>query len=214
MKEIRPIVVFDFDGTMLSGDSIVNLMVYAFKKGKISFFQLFNSGLVGLLNKFKLVSDEKAKSIACKYLYKMPFNELESMSKNCIKDVLLKKLYQPALDTMLFHRGCGVDVLIVSASPDFYMNMLKDFLPVRSIIATSINEKGQVIHNMKGENKAKALKNWLKSNNIEIDFKNSYSYGNSSTDINIMDMFGNPVFINPSKKAKKLKPEWKMLNWN
>lgn len=214
MREVRPIVVFDFDGTMLSGDSIVDIVIYAFKKRKISFIKLFNSGILGMLNKLKLVSDEKAKSVACKYLYQIPENELEELARDCIKNVLLKKLYQPALDTLLFHRGCGLDVIIVSASPEFYMKLLKDFLPVNFIIATNMDEKGNVTYNMKGENKSRTFKKWLKSNNIKIDFDKSYSYGNSSTDVSIMQMFGNPIFVNPSKKAQKLKPTWKTLKWS
>ena len=44
----KPFALFDFDGTLCPGDSLIPFCLYAYKRGLCSFGQLLRVGLAGL----------------------------------------------------------------------------------------------------------------------------------------------------------------------
>lgn len=213
MNEVSGIAVFDFDGTMIKGDSLVRFLLFAQKKKKVSLSHLLYAACLGICNKLGLISDSQAKTKAFSFLSKMNALEIDLLTSEFVETLLLPNLFQDALDKLLFHRGCGHTVIIISASPDFYMKHLKRFLPVNDVLASTSSAHGQITQNIKGREKVVALQNWLENNNFNPDMKNSYSYGNSSTDIPVMSLAKYPVFINSRKSARKKQPNWQSLHW-
>ena len=63
--------------------------------------------------------------------------------------------------------------------------------------------------NCKGEEKIKRLMAYLKENNIEVDFKNSYMFSDSLSDLPLFNLVGNPYLINYRKKHESIE----ILNW-
>ena len=63
--------------------------------------------------------------------------------------------------------------------------------------------------NCKGEEKVKRLKEVLKTENIEIDFENSYMFSDSLSDLPLFNLVGHPYLINFKKTHDKIE----ILKW-
>ncbi|MBM6839294.1 HAD-IB family hydrolase, partial [Clostridium saudiense] len=53
------------------------------------------------------------------------------------------------------------------------------------------------------------LKAYLKENNIEADYENSYMFSDSLSDLPLLDLVGNPYLINYNKKHNIEILRWK-----
>ena len=63
--------------------------------------------------------------------------------------------------------------------------------------------------NCKGEEKVVRLKQVLKEEGLEVDFKDSYMFSDSLSDKPLLDLVGHPYLINFKKKHDK----FEILNW-
>ena len=61
MNMEKQIAVFDFDGTLIRGDSVVALLFFACKKGRLSLAGLIGAGWYGLLYRVHLTDVLTAK---------------------------------------------------------------------------------------------------------------------------------------------------------
>ena len=61
------LAIFDFDGTMIQGDSIVRYLAFARKAGLLSFGQLIRAGLAACLFRLGLTDAKRAKSAALSF---------------------------------------------------------------------------------------------------------------------------------------------------
>ncbi|NLJ63910.1 MAG: HAD-IB family hydrolase [Christensenellaceae bacterium] len=213
MEQLRAVSLFDFDGTMLKGDSIVEYISLAIKEGLCPKRNIPKILLSTLLALSGAISTERAKSMSLSFLKNVDKNRQEEFAKRFISEKLLPRLYPEAFDRLLMHRAKGDMVLIVSASPDCYMKHLPLYLPVDGVLASLTTDSGEVTCNFKGAEKPKRIEKWLKENNIAMDIENSFAYGDSSHDIPMMELTQNPICINPKKALSRAKPDWKMEYW-
>ena len=109
----------------------------------------------------------------------------------------------------------GYMVILISASPEFYIKEFYAIKEVDLIIGTKfIFENGKFVrkmsgNNCKGEEKVKRLEKVLKEKNIKADFKNSYMFSDSLSDKPLLDLVGNPYLINYKKHNKFEILKWK-----
>ena len=109
----------------------------------------------------------------------------------------------------------GYMVILISASPEFYINEFYAIDDVDFIIGTRFTfENGKFVRKMSGNNckrdeKVVRLKEYLKKNNIEADFENSYMFSDSLSDLPLLDLVGNPYLINYKKNHKIEILRWK-----
>ena len=109
----------------------------------------------------------------------------------------------------------GYMVILISASPEFYIKEFYAIKEVDLIIGTKfIFENGKFVrkmsgNNCKGEEKVKRLEKVLKEKNIKADFKNSYMFSDSLSDKPLLDLVGNPYLINYKKHNKFDILKWK-----
>ncbi len=60
------------------------------------------------------------------------------------------------------------------------------------------NFTGEIVKMWDSENKQRSLNEIL--NKFNIDLENSYAYGDTTGDISMFNMVGNPIAINPNKE--------------
>ncbi|MGI6739427.1 MAG: HAD family hydrolase [Christensenellales bacterium] len=214
MEKLKTVSLFDFDGTMLKGDSIVEYISLAIKEGLCPKRNVPVMLLSALLAYGGIISAERAKSISLSFLKNVDKKSQEEFAKRFISENILPRLYPKAFERLLMHRANGDIVLIVSASPDCYMKYLPLYLPVDGVLASLTMDNGKVTCNFKGAEKLVRIKKWLKENNIAMDRENSFAYGDSSHDILMMELAQNPVCINPKKALSRTKPDWKTEYWS
>ncbi len=209
----KPLAIFDFDGTMISGDSIIRYTAYAMRRGYEPWRNIIPRLWQGLKAVCGLMSATEGKSRALSFLARMSREEQNEFNRAFCRDILMPRIFPKALERMEAHRREGLYILLVSASPDAYISHLKDLLPVDAIIASPTDERGRVSSSTRGEEKARRVREWAAAQDTQIDWAGSFSYGNSANDLPVMRLTGHPVCVNPSRRMKKLAPDLPAEQW-
>ena len=209
----KPLAIFDFDGTMISGDSIIRYTAYAMRRGYEPWRNIIPRLWQGLKAVCGLMSATEGKSRALSFLARMSREEQNEFNRAFCRDILMPRIFPKALERMEAHRREGLRILLVSASPDAYISHLKDFLPVDAIIASPTDERGRVFSSTRGEEKARRVREWAAVQDTQIDWAGSFSYGNSANDLPVMRLTGHPVCVNPSRRMKKLALDLPAEQW-
>ena len=209
----KPLAIFDFDGTMISGDSIIRYTAYAMRRGYQPWRNIIPRLWQGLKAVCGLMSATEGKSRALSFLARMSREEQNEFNRAFCRDILMPRIFPKALERMEAHQREGLRILLVSASPDAYISHLKDFLPVDAIIASPTDEQGRVSSSTRGEEKARRVREWAAAQDTQIDWAGSFSYGNSANDLPVMRLTGHPVCVNPSRRMKKLAPDLPAEQW-
>lgn len=209
----QKLALFDFDGTMVKGDSIAGLVRFMYKSGKMSGQELIMSIFNTIKWKLKKMPVNAVKTHALSPLNRMTKEEAERFLKQFVLEQLAPRLYQEAVDAMKAHHENGDLILLVSASPLCYLKYLKDVLPVTDIIATQTDEAFRVTNNVVREEKNRQILAWLSQNRIEADFNESFAYGDSCNDLYMLSMVGHPYLCNPHANARKQAPNIPVKIW-
>ena len=209
----KPLAIFDFDGTMISGDSIIRYTAYAMRRGYEPWRNIIPRLWQGLKAVCGLMSATEGKSRALSFLARMSREEQNEFNRAFCRDILMPRIFPKALERMEAHQREGLRILLVSASPDAYISHLKDFLPVDAIIASPTDERGRVSSSTRGEEKARRVREWAAAQDTQIDWAGSFSYGNSANDLPVMRLTGHLVCVNPSRRMKKLAPDLPAEQW-
>lgn len=210
----RAIAVFDFDGTLTPGDSIIRYVLYAVRCGHEPRRRLFVRMWQGLLAVCGLMSAEEGKSRSLSFLARMTRDEQAAFNRAFCKDILMPRIYPSGIRRLEAHKAEGLLVLLVSASPDAYINYLKELLPIDTVLASPTDEQGRVSISTRGQEKARRVQKWAAGQSFDVDWANSFSYGNSSNDLSVMRLTGHPICVNPSRKMRKLGAGLPVAYWD
>ena len=99
------------------------------------------------------------------------------------------------------------------------MQPIADYLDVDAVLAPQLREEdGQFTGELTtapliGERKAEVMQEFAKQH--EISLKDSYAYGDSQSDLPMLECVGNPVVVNPGKalRQKALDSGWELHEW-
>lgn len=204
----KKIVFFDFDGTLISCQSIFILWKYALKKKPLLLFYLLAQLIIGLI----------------KYIFTFNFSHIKTsmvslirfLSEDDMKKFMTKILYpgyffSAGLKELEKFDGSFLKIL-VSASPLNYIKYIKDILPFDYILATELDENFRVkYNNNSGREKVKNINELLNTLKIKIDYKNSYCYtDNYKADKFMAELVKNRFLINSRLKISS----YKNLKWS
>lgn len=186
---------FDFDDTLIHGDSGVKLLKYYIKKHPFSAVRLLKVVYHYALYMLKLEPLNRAKSA---WLYPLDFmddKQVEDFYRTC-----LEPCYYPQVVAELKKKKAeGYTIYICSASAEAYLRFCQ--LPVDVIMGT----KTKIIHgrytgkmigkNCKNEEKVNRINAEIKNHNLEIDYDLSYAYSDSLHDVPMLSMVKNRIKI-------------------
>ena len=180
---MKKIAFFDFDGTITTKDTLLELIKY--QKGKARFYTgfLINAPVLAAL-KLKLVSNQFAKEKVLRYFFKGM--ELSSFQKACDEFTTekLPAIIRPgAIAEIKKLQELGVEVTIVSASAENWIKKWSDKIGVR-LIATQLETiDKQLTGKVKGKNcngEEKVIR--IRSAYDLSQYDEIYTYGDSSGD--------------------------------
>jgi len=209
----RKLALFDFDDTMIRGDSIARLVRRLYTKGHLSTWGMLKILWGTLMWKLGRLPVEEIKSRSLSPLARMTREEAAAFCRQFVEEELVPRLYPDAQRQMQRHHDAGDLVLLVSASPESYLRYLKDLLPVADIIATRTDGQFRVVLNVVKDEKNRQITLWLEERGIEADWAHSAAYGDSSNDLPMLGMVGNPRLVNPSRKTRKRGQGIPVLRW-
>ncbi len=199
--------LFDMDGTVTEGDSILPMIRYAIKTGfaKKKHLAPVVWGFIGY--SFGWLDDTRAKEMALAFLKGKTVSEVKTFAEDFCRDILLKSVFPAAREEMTKHLNDGRRILLVTASPDFYLQPLIQELNLSGIIGTRADISPEGVYtgrisgrNCRGMEKTLRVAEYLAAAGFELDTEDSYAYGDSSHDWPMMTLAGHPVAVNAKKK--------------
>lgn len=201
--------IFDLDGTLISKSSEKVFLKHLISNGEIPISNL----LAWTSNFLKVRSYTVAKS------YKIHLRGLEEQNLNVLArecfDITLRDSIAPTISTLInTHRNEGRTVIIMSGSLSFLVELFHEHLQTDIMVADQLEvEDGKFTGNRVGlrpyaENKA-ALARELATEH-GFDLSSSYAYGNHHSDVHKLELFGNPVAVNPDRELRRIATE---RNW-
>ncbi|GAA0085650.1 HAD-IB family hydrolase [Clostridium sp. CTA-7] len=209
------LAIFDVDYTITRKETLMQLFKYVIIKEIRNIKFLPRALYSGLMYSIKIYDEKRVKESFLKFIDGIDEKELTLLIKNFYKDVLEKILYKDAIEMMKNLKQQGYKIYLISASPEFYLREFYAIKEVDMIIGTKFTLKdGKFIRRMQGENckgeeKVRRLKEVLKRDNIDVDYKNSYMFSDSLSDKPLLDLVGNAYLINYKKKNNFEILKWK-----
>jgi HAD superfamily hydrolase (TIGR01490 family) len=208
---------FDLDKTVVSKSSSLALSRPFYRAGLVTRSQLLRGAYAQLIY-LMIGADEKrmerAKDGMLALTKGWDKEEVESIVREALEEVVDPYIYQEALDLIALHKALGRRVYIVSSSPEGVVRPLAERLGADDVIATRaevVDGKftGKLEFYAYREKKAEALHEVEKSEGI--DLSGSYAYSDSITDLPMLEAVGNPVAVNPDRELRKLAQQ---RGWN
>ena len=213
---------FDVDGTLLKS-TIVHCYIWM-RSLQMPFF-LKHLWLIGFLPKivYYLILDSISRTRFNQVFYRnyrgLEAAEMKALSVKMFETYMRPKIFAEAVSQIQEHKEQGTAVVLVTGSLDFIIQPIADYLVVDAVLAPQLREQnGQFTGELTtapliGEAKAKAMRNYADQH--EISLEESYAYGDSQSDLPMLECVGNPVVVNPGKalRQKALESGWEMHEW-
>ncbi|AGX44947.1 HAD-IB family hydrolase [Clostridium saccharobutylicum] len=211
---MKKLAIFDIDYTITKKETLMELFKYMIKNDRKNIRFLPRAIYCGIMYGLKIYDERKVKETFLKFIDKIHEKDLADLVRKFYDEKLQTILYEDALKMMKKLKSEGYDIYLISASPEFYINEFYAIKEVDKIIGTRFDFTDGVFtrkmqgENCKGEEKVRRLKEFLKSENIEVDFKESYMFSDSLSDKPLLDLVGKPYLINYKKNHNI-----EILNW-
>ena len=193
-----PFAIFDVDHTLIDGDSMFSMLFFAISKRSILILYTPIILVKMILYFFKILDGKNVKEAIYLPLKYLTEKELEEFYDK----VLLEKINQKVMKKLNFHKEQGCQIILVSASPEAYLQYFLKNSSIDIIIGTKlkiIDEKytNKIYgENCKGIEKLSRIKHYLNENNLEIDFDNSFAYSDSLLDKPMLSLVKNRYKVN------------------
>jgi HAD superfamily hydrolase (TIGR01490 family) len=217
MKEL---VIFDVDNTIIKGQSQKLLLEFVFKKRIIKFFRYLK--ILYWFALYKLgISKNPEKTM--EYAYGFLKNKDEYYLENIINDFFNNKLkryfFKEALDLIDKHKKEEREIILISNAIEPIIKKIAQYSGIKYYIATKLeiqNGKytgkidGGIVY---GKNKIAKIKDFIEKNGFS--FKNSWSYGDHASDLDILGTVTHSIAVNPDRTLYKEANQrhWPILNF-
>ena len=211
--EKRALAVFDFDGTMIRGDSIVSFVLTAYRRGVIGLWGCVRAVLLTIPYGLGLLSDEQFKTLMLGFYQRLSPEERRELDETFVREELLPRVYPAALERLEKHRQENCLCLLVSASTENYMTLVKKALGFDGLICSRMDEKKRVILNCRGEKKLREIDAYLQKAGVTPQWEDSYAYGDTFSDLPMLTRCGHGTKVNPRSRLRRAAPELPIEEW-
>ncbi|QVK18326.1 haloacid dehalogenase-like hydrolase [Mycoplasmatota bacterium] len=212
------IAVFDFDRTLFPKDTIPYLMKqwYKLKYSRFKVIRIYISLLPAYVV-YKLGIGNKKTNERLRLIAVNGFNNLfMGLSKDNIEefftrvgDNIIDMLNEQVVNELKNAQKNGFHTVIISGAYLPLLNYIAKNLNVDTILGTEIcyTQDGIYDHNkgmkvINGDEKAFLIKETFPDG--DIDWDNSYAYSDSIRDIDLLNLVGNPVVVNPDQELSEI----------
>jgi phosphatidylglycerophosphatase C len=215
----RPAALFDFDHTLLNGESLSLFLRYVTGRFRRALLDLPRLGLWMAPYSVGAVSKEKMKTKAFWVLRHVPAEERPELATAFFEQVLKPRIFEAGLEKVRWHREQGHTLVLASASCDVYMQAVGRMLGFDLVVCTRTRLEGPddlpVVFgpNCYGREKLRRL--------LELDFFHttdwaaSYAYSDHPSDLPMLLLCGHKVAVNPTRPLRRmaLREGWEIADW-
>lgn len=204
------VAIFDFDGTLYERETFHIMMDHlkrhpVYHKRYKKFLRSFIPKYVG--SKLKIYPEDRMREQAMRLyltsLQGITIDELHTFFAEIAKR-LFKHYNQNIIKRIQDHYQKQDYIMLVSGAYRLLLEQATKDYPFHSVIGTDIPIKDRKIdlstsiEHIQGLRKNKAIHHELK--NKSIDWKNSYAYADSFSDLPVLELVGHPVAVRPEKR--------------
>jgi|TARA_Y100000310_G_C20664043_1_gene806458 HAD superfamily hydrolase (TIGR01490 family) len=235
---MKTVAVFDIDGTLLKGNIYLTIVKYVylhkivskFLHPKTSNYSTHFSDKIKLktvLKSFQLIlfhrlnlplKFEYLKTHLLGFVQGWTVDKFQNAFQQFFQNHLKSRVFPQMREQVRKHKAEGKTIVFLTTQPTEIAEVVKNDLGADYCISTTLEtNNNHYTGNIKdicfGAEKLVLLNKFLKQHSI--DLKNSFSYADSFSDIDVLKAVGNPVVVNPDGKLKKFaqKNNWKILNY-
>jgi HAD superfamily hydrolase (TIGR01490 family) len=217
------IVIFDVGKTLVRGTH-KNIVLFLYKKGRVSLFFLVEVYFLFLLHKIGLVKDEDVNKISIKLFNSMVINwhteDAQKILRDCFEKVIKQKIIPQSVEIIRSHIKKGDVVILISAFLGGVIENLKNYLNLKYAIYPRLeiyNNRftGRILGPFPyGKDKVGLVRELIDKEHLS--FKEIYAYADRFSDHFLLESVDNPHVINPDIKLHKLALEkgWKIHVFN
>lgn len=196
------LALFDFDGTLCPGDSIVPFLRFCIRAGAAPATQWLKAAAGYVGQRLRLIPVSRAKAMTLSFIRGKTREETDALARQFFREHIVPRCYAEGLREIERLRREGVLVAVVSASPEVYMRVLPEFLPADALLATPCaigpdgRYTGEVGPNCRDEEKVRRVRSaWPDDAEIVA------AYGDSAHDLPMLSMAERAVLVNAKDKT-------------
>ena len=140
-KELIPLAetrfaLFDFDGTLCPGDSIVPYLRFCIREGIAPRGQWLRAGGGWLRQALRPSQVVSAKEQSLSFIAGHRVEEMDALARRFFAQELQPRFFADGLREIERLKQAGYRIVVISASADVYMRVLPEFLPCEAVLAT------------------------------------------------------------------------------
>jgi HAD superfamily hydrolase (TIGR01490 family) len=145
--------------------------------------------------------------------------DIQSLAAEFCRAEIVPYLSAQALSRMDEHRRAGHHIVLVTGSLEFLMMPLAALLDVSTLVAAKLEQRqqrftGQVCAPLPyGPGKSELITRWIEES--RIDPAQSFAYGDSPGDVELLRMVGHPLVVNPIRGMATIarRNGWPVATW-
>ena len=223
-KEIKKgyrdyIVFFDLDKTITKTVSGRIIAVAAYKKGLLKGGDLINALYNSLVYRFRIKDQLKIIYDMVSWVKGVKETALIDLCSEVFNDTILPSFHHEVTSEIELHKKNNAKLVILSSSLEPLCVKVADYLKMDDIICTRLQViNGVYTGRLSGipcfrEGKVAGMTEYCERNNSKPE--KAWYYGDSESDLPVLNAVGHPVCINPDKILLKTATEknWTVYNW-
>ncbi len=212
-------VFFDVDRTIISINSGTSMILASAREGILSYSQLIEALFLTILHRNRIITSDVIISRVARFFSGITESVIADFSDRLFKESLAHSIRPGALSAIEYHRKNNAELVILSASTNYTCTPLLSELNISNMLCTEMEiENGIFTGKPKsgycfGVEKFNRAAEFCKERGYEI--KGAWYYGDSISDIPILEAVGSPRCVVPDKKLRKIakKRGWKIEEW-
>jgi HAD superfamily hydrolase (TIGR01490 family) len=208
VKDHKPLVVFDLDGTLTKKDTYIPFLLGFLLRNPWRVLRTIHLPLAVLVHLFGLRNNTWLKLIFLKaFLGGVNRNKIESWVNKFSDNVVDNGMRENALDILAKHQRQHAEIVLVSASLDIYVEAIGGKLGFINIISTKAEFKQNCVtgnittQNCYGEEKVERITEWLMHHDHDhVDI----AYSDHHSDLPILQLAKKGIAVNPTNNLRAL----------
>ncbi len=215
---VQGFALFDFDGTLSPGDSIVPYLQLCIQSGVAPARQWIHAFLGYCAQRVNPKRTALSKEQTLSFIRGKSMELMDTVGEKFWNEYLMPRMYRDGLKVLQEMHDAGYIIWLISASPECYMHLATRFLPVDRVYATPCQHSedgfytGSIPYNCRGKEKVAVFREAVRNCGLE-QVPVQFAFGDSQHDIPMLRLAEHAVLIRPKPRVRQMLPEAEVQNW-